>query len=219
MGKAKSKEMLFWTIEEYKKFSEIVSDKPVSFYAFEVLFYCGLRVGELLALTPADIDFQNKKLRINKSYQRLQGADYITEPKTEKSNRIIQLPSFLNKELEEYFGMLYGYMTDDRIFTFTKSYLHHEMTRGCKHSGVKKIRIHDLKHSHVAYLIELGFSPIAIAERLGHEGIAMTYNYAHLYPSKQLELAEKLDEKHEEENQNVSKRNTCESSNKKEKEE
>lgn len=197
MGKAKSKEMLFWTINEYKQFIEILREKPISFYAFEVLYYCGLRVGELLALTPADIDLKNKKLLISKSYQRLEGEDYITEPKTEKSNRVIQLPIFLCDELEQYLGMLYGYMASDRIFSVTKSYFHHEMTRGCNTSGVKKIRIHDLRHSHVAYLIELGFSPVAIAERLGHEGIAMTYNYAHLYPSKQLELADRLDSEHE----------------------
>ena len=68
------------------------------------------------------------------------------------------------------------------------------MDRGCKESGVKRIRIHDLRHSHVAHLIELGFSPVAIAERLGHKGISITYMYAHLYPSKQYELADKLSE-------------------------
>lgn len=198
MGKAKSKEMLFWTIEEYNKFICTMKSKPISFYAFEVLYYCGLRIGELLALTQEDIDFSTNRLFVNKSYQRLHGEDYITEPKTEKSNRVIQLPTFLSNELQEYFGMLYGYMKNDRIFQFTKSYLHHEMLRGCRESGVKKIRIHDLRHSHVAYLIELGFSPVAIADRLGHEGIAITYNYAHLYPSKQLELANKLEEKHKE---------------------
>ena len=66
------------------------------------------------------------------------------------------------------------------------------MKRGCKESGVKKIRIHDLRHSHVAYLIELGFSPVEIAERLGHESISVTFTYSHLYPSKQKSLADKL---------------------------
>lgn len=70
--------------------------------------------------------------------------------------------------------------------------MHHEMSRGCKESGVKRIRIHDLRHSHVAYLIELGFSPVEIAERLGHESISVTYTYSHLYPSKQKSLADKL---------------------------
>ena len=129
---------------------------------------------------------------INKSYQRLQRNDYVTEPKTEQSNRIIALPEFLCNEIEDYIASLYGIEGNMRIFTMTKHYLYHEMERGCRESGVKRIRVHDLRHSHVAHLIELGFSPVAIAERLGHKGISVTYMYAHLYPSKQHELADKL---------------------------
>ena len=75
----------------------------------------------------------------------------------------------------------------------TKSYLHHEMERGSKLAGVKRIRIHDLRHSHVSHLIELGFSALAIADRVGHESIDITYRYAHLFPSTQIEMADKLD--------------------------
>ena len=80
------------------------------------------------------------------------------------------------------------------MFTISKSYLHHEMDRGCKASGVKRIRIHDLRHSHVAHLIELGFSPVEIAERLGHESMAVTMTYSHLYPSKGRTMADRLGE-------------------------
>ena len=118
----------------------------------------------------------------------------ITDPKTEQSNRTISLPDFLCEEIQDFIASLYGITPNMRIFNVTKSYLHHEMDRGCKESGVKRIRIHDLRHSHAAHLIELGFSPVAIAERLGHKGISITYMYAHLYPSKQYELAEKLSE-------------------------
>jgi integrase len=194
MGKSKGKEMLFWTKEEYLKFSEVMKEKPVSFYAFEVLYWTGIRCGELLALERGDFNTNDKTLRINKSYQHLQGKDYITSPKTEKSNRVIELPDFLCREMEDYFGMLYKCDEHTRLFNFSKSYLHHEMDRGAKEAGVKRIRIHDLRHSHVAHCIELGFSPVAIAERMGHEGIQITYNYAHLYPSKQKALADKLNE-------------------------
>ena len=90
--------------------------------------------------------------------------------------------------MSDSFVMYYHPDSEARLFTFTKSYLHHEMDRGCKLSGVKRIRVHDLRHSHVAYLIEQGFSPVVIAERLGHESISITLNYAHLYPSKHLEI-------------------------------
>ena len=193
MGREESKEMLFWTTEEYKRFSEAIIDKPMSYYAFEMLYWTGMRLGECLALTMADFDFNKNTVRICKSYQRLEGEDVITTPKTKKSNRTIKLPKFLAEEMKVYFEMLYGYKETDRIFQVTKSYLHHEMERGSKLAGVKRIRIHDLRHSHVSHLIELGFSALAIADRVGHESIDITYRYAHLFPSTQIEMADKLD--------------------------
>ena len=204
MGKKKNREMLFWTKEEYLKFAEVMMDKPLSFYAFEMLYWCGIREGELLALTAADFDFEKETVRINKSYQRLHGEDVITTPKTKKSNRIIKMPKFLCEEMREYLQMLYGLKKKDRIFTVTKSYLHHEMDRGAKAAGVKRIRIHDLRHSHISLLIDMGFSALAIADRVGHESIDITYQYAHLFPSKQTEMADRLDDLGKGEIENVS---------------
>lgn len=192
MGKKKNREMLFWTKEEYLKFAEVMIDKPLSFYAFEMLYWCGIREGELLALTPADFDFEKCTVSITKSYQRLNGQDLITTPKTEKSNRVIKMPQFLADEMQDYLKQLYGIESNDRMFTVTKSYLHREMDRGAKEAGVKRIRIHDIRHSAVSLLIDMGFSATAIADRVGHESIDITYNYAHLFPSKQTEMAEKL---------------------------
>ena len=192
MGKEKSREMLFWTKAEYVKFSEAMMDKPISFYAFEMLYWCGLRLGELLALTSEDFDFEKKIVRVTKSYQRINGQDIVTDPKTPKSNRVIQMPDFLVDEIKEYLESLYGYDPKERIFLITKSFLHHEMNRGCKETGVKRIRIHDLRHSHVSLLIDLGFSAVAIADRVGHESIDITYRYAHLFPTRQKDMANKL---------------------------
>ena len=194
MGTEKRKEMQFWTLDEYKKFSEAMMDKTISFYAFEMLYWCGIREGEMLALTPKDFDFKAETVTINKSYQRLKGRDVITTPKTKKSNRTIKMPKFLCEEMQEYIGMFYGAGENDRIFPVSKSYMHHEMDRGAKEAGVKRIRIHDLRHSHVSLLIEMGFTALAIADRLGHESIEVTYRYAHLFPSKQTEMANKLDD-------------------------
>ena len=193
MGREEKKEMLFWTKEEYLKFAEVMMDKPQSYYAFEVLYWCGIREGELLALTPADFDLDKGLLSITKSYQRLKGRDVITDPKTPKSVRVIQMPQFLTDEIRDYLKSLYKVQPDQRIFEVTKSYLHHEMDRGAKEAGVKRIRIHDLRHSHVSLLIEMGFSALEIADRVGHESVDITYKYAHLFPSKQQEMAQKLD--------------------------
>ena len=118
----------------------------------------------------------------------------ITSPKTEKSNRTIELPEFLCEEMQDYFDSLYKIGDNSRIFEVTKSYLHHEMDRGSKAANVKRIRIHDLRHSSCALLINLGYSPVEIAERLGHESVTITDRYAHLYPSVQRDMANRLDE-------------------------
>ena len=194
MGKKKNREMAFWTKEEYLQFIDAMMDKPLSFYAFEMLYWCGIREGELLALTPADFDFERQTVTINKSYQRISGRDIITDPKTPKSNRTIKMPEFLCEEMQDYIKQLYRIDKNDRLFEVTKSYLHHEMDRGAKAAGVKRIRIHDLRHSHISLLIEMGYSAVAIADRVGHESINITYNYAHLFPSTQSDMADKLNQ-------------------------
>lgn len=71
MGKAKNKGKKFWTKDEYLKFIDEMLDKPISFYAFEMLYWTGIRLGELLALIPSDFDFERKTVSISKSYQRI----------------------------------------------------------------------------------------------------------------------------------------------------
>ena len=186
--------MEIWTKEEFSKFSDCLMDNHVSWMAFQILFWTGIRIGELLALTFADVDLEQKTLQISKSYQRLKGKDIVTPPKTPKSNRTISIPQFLADDIQDYKDSLYKPGPEDRIIPVAKSFLEKEMRRGVKLSGVKKIRIHDLRHSHASLLINMNFSPKEIAERLGHENVETTLNiYSHLYPSKQEELANRLD--------------------------
>ena len=154
-----------------------------------------MRVGELLALTYKDIDFDKNVVHITKSYQRIKRKDVITTPKTPRSIRDITIPETLKNELLGYINRLYGVTAEQRIFQFTKSKLEHELLRGVKNSGTKKIRIHDLRHSHASMLIEMGVPILEIRDRLGHEKVETTLNtYAHLYPNKQLMLAEQLEQ-------------------------
>ena len=192
MGIEEVGEMKFWTKEEYLTFSRAMMNKEESYHAFEILYWCGIRLGELLALTAEDFDFEKKTLRINKSYQRIKGKDVITTPKTRKSNRVLTLLDFLSDEMQDYISRLPYLKVDDHIFTITKSGLHHEMDQGCRETGVKRIRVHDLRHSHVSMLIEMGFSAVDIANRVGHESVKVTYRYAHMFPNKDLMIAKKL---------------------------
>jgi integrase len=199
MGKSNAEEMHFWTREEFSKFIDSVIDKHQSYMAFMMLYWTGIRLGELLALTVDDVDFEKRTIRISKSYQRISGRDIITEPKTPKSKRVITIPQFLVLDLQDYIDSMYGAQKEDRLFPITKYYLEHEMQRGIKESGLKRIRLHDLRHSHASMLVEMSFSPLEIANRLGHEKIETTLNtYSHLYPDKQEKLADRLDTEYQE---------------------
>lgn len=155
MGKNKADKMKFWTKDEFYKFIDSIMGKQKSYAAFMTLFWTGMRLGELLALTPADIDFENKTISISKSYQRLDGKDVITLPKTPKSKRTITVPDFLLADLKDYMNSIYCLEDTDRLFQVTKYFMEHEMQRGIKNSGVKRIRIHDIRHPYVKLKLKL----------------------------------------------------------------
>jgi len=194
MGSEKEIKLNFWTREEYERFREEMMDRPLAYYCFETLYWTGMREGELLALTLNDIDFEGKKINIDKTYHYLNGQDIITDPKTVKSKRIIAIPDFLADELKDYVKMCYELNPTDRLFPVRKSFLAKNLHGGATRAGLKQIRVHDLRHSHVSLLIDMGYGAVAIADRVGHESIDITYRYAHLFPSVQKDMAEKLNE-------------------------
>ncbi len=187
--------MQFWTKEEFNAFIEAVKDDPAVHAIFMTLYYTGIREGELLALTAEDIDLEKKTLSVNKNYQVVGDKELITSPKTPKSIRVVPIPDKLAECLDEYMGLCYGLKPTDRIFPYKKEYLYRVLKKGCEKAGVKKIRVHDVRHSHASLLVELGFSPLLIAERLGHEKVQTTMDtYSHLYPNKQVEVVRQLDD-------------------------
>lgn len=194
IGSTKNKQFEIWTLEEYQQFRELVTDNSYK-VAFDTLYYTGLRIGELTALTPEDFDFSVPKLTVNKNYQVIGGKEYITTPKTEKSNRDVILPEKIAEEIKEFIGTQYKLDRNDRIFSHNKSSYGNILRKIIRDNNLKQIRVHDLRHSHASLLIELGYSPVLIAERLGHEDIKTTLNtYSHLYPSKQKEMTETIND-------------------------
>lgn len=194
MGKKNADEMLFWTNEEFKVFIKAMEERPVGYTIFTVMYYTGLRVGELLALTPEDIDFDRHIISVNKNYQRLNGKDYIYPPKTEAGYREVVMPKVLENCLKDYLAKLYEVQPTDRIFPYDRGWVGRQMKYGCDHSGTQKIRVHDVRHTHASLLIDMGCTPFLVAERLGHERVQTTMEtYSHLYPNKQTEVAAQLD--------------------------
>lgn len=194
MGKKNAECMKFWTLNVFKDFIDFYQNNIRYFAVFNLFFYTGVRSGEFLALTLDDFDFTNKVLRITKSYARVAKEDIIGDPKTPKSKRDITIPDFLCKIIQNYANALIDYKSSERLFHFTKHTLQKELKRGCDYTGVEKIRVHDLRHSHASLLIEMGFSPLLVSERLGHDNIETTLQtYSHLYPNKHSAVAEKLE--------------------------
>ncbi len=194
--KAKRTELNFWTLEQFEIFLRTLDEKHYTErLSFLFLFWCGMRLGELQALTLNDFDFEKHTITINKSYVRFKQQDLIQTPKTESSNRIITIPAFLEEAVKEYLEKLYAYDPADRLFPASIHVLRKLLVSGSEAADLPRIRIHDLRHSHASLLIHQGISPLMIKERLGHENIEITLNtYSHLYPNKQEELAGMLQE-------------------------
>lgn len=194
VGRKQAGEMHFWTADEFNAFIVNVKKLPAR-VGLSILFWTGLRIGELLALTAEDIDLEARTLSVTKSFQSIDGAEVITEPKTPRSKRVIPLPPKLCEEIRYYEGALYEPQPGDRLFPFTKSYFHREMGNACEICNMEKIRLHDLRHSHAALLINMGVPVLLVSERLGHEDVETTLRtYGHLYPSTTSDAVNKLDE-------------------------
>jgi len=160
---------------------------------FQMLFWCGCRIGEVLAIYYEDVDFENCTVSISKTYYRRNKTDYITSPKTESSNRKVAIAKFLIEELREYTSKMYELDGGDRIFPVTERAVQKKLKQKTEKMELTPIRVHDLRHSHIAFLIEKGVQPLVIAKRVGHDSVNTTMNiYGHLYPDKQKQLADML---------------------------
>lgn len=192
MGKKNADEMQIWTVDQFKHAMQYC--RQDSRLAFETMFYAGLRIGEVLALTPADI-LDSKVISITKSLAHIKGEEIISSPKTPKSIRDIPIPLFLYEQIQEYIQTIYDVTPDTRLFTYAKGVLNRNLTACAKDATLPHVRVHDLRHSHASLLIEMGYDILIISKRLGHEKVETTWNtYAHLYPNKQEKLADGLEQ-------------------------
>lgn len=141
----------------------------------------------------------NGKIRqtasIYKTYHRKKGQDILGPTKNSKKggNRNVPIPHWLAEEFRTYCSKLYGLTPDDRVFYMTCTALNKELTRCTQITYLPDIRVHDLRHSHVSLCIELGYSIVLVAKRIGDTVPVVMRTYAHLYPNKQQELVSRLE--------------------------
>lgn len=204
VGARNSKEMSFWTLDEFNDFYKgLDSIDDLSYCVlFQLLYYTGMRIGEAFALLPADIDFRTKVIHITKTYVRFKGQDIIQPPKTRQSIRDISIPEFLTRMLAEYIKRLPDEKTR-LFFNISKYSLWRKMRSVCKKTGVKLIRVHSIRHSAVAFLIDQGVPILEISKRCGHRSPDITWRvYSHLYPNREQSIAKLLDKVHESAHEN-----------------
>lgn len=176
----KKKEMQIWTPEEFKAFYEAVGDETYKAF-FLTLYILGCRRGEAMALTWADIG--TNCIRINKSItNKVKGKAYaVKDPKNDPSIRTVAAPPFLIAELQKLKKGEYVFGGNRPLPTTS---IDRNFQNAIKKAGLKRIRLHDLRHSCASVLISNGISIVAVSRQLGHKDIEMTLNtYSHLMPN------------------------------------
>ncbi|MCY7100019.1 site-specific integrase [Streptococcus oralis] len=201
--------MQFWTIAEFQQFLKLFEiDEYNIKLLFTVLFFTGLRLGEALALTWQDIDFTSNTIHVTKSTYVNKGISHISTTKTKAGTRRIIINKKLSQELETWqkkqakqLQQFSNDITTLQVFQnspiiITKNAIEKQYKKILERDNtLKKIRIHDFRHSHASLLINNGEDYLVVKERLGHASITTTIDtYSHLYPSKQKDLADKLDD-------------------------
>ncbi len=208
IGEARNDHFDFWTPEEFDKFLTALNDKEANAkaqikrkcsdyaltMAFTILFYTGLREGELHALTSSDIDLDKQTISVSKTFKRLKSQNYLSSPKTKNSNRVIKISTTLTEKIREYLSSIEDLQPTDRIFeSINVSNLFRAIHSSAKLAGIKEIRVHDLRHSCCSLLFHLGCTPLQVKTYLGHKNIQITLNiYAHLYPESMDEISQKI---------------------------
>ena len=184
----------FWTKDQYDSFMETITD-PKAYILYETLYWSGMRIGELLALTFSDIDWENNIIRIRRNMVRVDGQNIVYSPKTKSSVRDVLMPGFYMDELREYSDKIYD--KSGRLFEFVSNAnaVQKVFRDRIRKTDLPEITIHDLRHSHASLLINMGAPVVLVSDRLGHGDSSVTLRvYSHLFPSKQKEIVDRLNQ-------------------------
>ncbi len=162
-------EIRVWKPEQYRQFAETMMDKPLYFYAFEIMYWCGLSGSELLALTSDDIDLGKRELSVTGSLRPRSRGETVDPSKHVNNIRHVALPNFLCNELKDYMDYIFKPAEDGSLFPISKIEMIYELKKGAEKADLPEIKTDDLRQSHVYLLLDLGFSLHDAAERIGIE--------------------------------------------------
>lgn len=197
----------FWSVEEFNEFRKLITKDEISYdLFFTIAFFTGMRMGEILALNWYDINLITSTIHVTKTAYFVNNENHINSTKTRAGTRLITINNKLTEMLSDW-----KEKQEDILKEFTKDTESLQIIQSTpivitknmvdkkfkqilsRNNNLKKIRIHDLRHSHASLLINQGEDYLVVKERLGHASITTTIDtYSHLYPSKQKNLANKL---------------------------
>lgn len=196
LGSKNADEHEIWTVDEFDRFANEAMKRPRTYYLYLIYFWCGLRRSEGLCLNISDIVFEDSGFCYLKVTKSLTQKQRDGKTKNSSSVRYLYLPQFLAEEMREYIDTLYDPQPTDKLFPVSKRTMYNDFAVACKAASVKKIRIHDLRHSYASVLIDSKrYSSTDIAHQLGHSSSNITMRtYAHMLEPTKLSIAQTLDD-------------------------
>jgi integrase len=201
-------EIKTWNEYEVNQFLEFAKNTP--YYAlFYTALFTGMQRSELLALRWQDVDFILGEIHISRSLHVLRGGMVIfRNPKTKTGKRTVALPpsAFLvindYRKAQEAECLMLSKTLSDSDFVFNslgKPLLSNTVSNAWRklvfRSGLKRIRLHDARHTHASLMLKQGIHPKIVQERLGHSSIQITLDvYSHVAPGLQEAAAKRFDD-------------------------
>jgi len=195
----RTKQMNVWTQEEVNHFLRSTTESRFH-VVYLLALTTGMRIGEILALKWSAIDFKAGSLSVQLTTSYAGKKSFLKEPKTAHSRRLITLPTFVVSYLKQYRLRVPTNELDLVVPGYKKPIVHsfivaERFMHDTETLGMKKIRFHDLRHTHATLLLQMGENPKVVQERLGHSNISTTLNtYSHVTPTMQQKVADKIND-------------------------
>lgn len=185
---SQKKNIAVWTLEQYNIFYNSLK-KEQHRLAFNLMFFCGMRIGEVLALTPADIN-DDCTISVHHTLAWVESKKVLLSPKTPSSERTISVPQFVFDQLMNYVSHIYDCKADTLLFNVGRKNFANLLEYHAKKNNLPHMTPHGLRHSSASILLKLTGDIAMVAQRLGHKNSKVTLQvYAHMLPGADREAS------------------------------